>query len=447
MSERLGPLLANAIDRMTHALTPERQHFIAAAIGSEDPNPQKLPIVIQLARCPPRPQEPWDGYANRVAESMQNLRGVLEGPMGAQATPLISGNALKASLDPDQIRHLSGRHDIRLVELDPFVMAACLDDVPGDIDITGFGRNYQGIDGTGVTVAVLDSGIDTKHPYLNVVSSITTCSESVDRPGDHGTHCAGIIASKDTVYRGVSPGVSLMNVKVLRANGSGQHTDITQGIDEALKGGAQVLSMSLGFNHLPTWSNGGHGWACPLGNCTLCTAVDNASDMGAVVVVAAGNEHERAEALRTYNYNNTFDTELGCPGQARNALTVGAVTKRTFLPASFSSHGPTADKRSKPDLCAAGVNITSTIPVPRDVHGNPVPNASRSTLFGRMSGTSMATPIVAASAALLIGVQRARGASWTVAQIRRELTSRGIAPIPGVSANLVGAGRIFLSGL
>jgi subtilisin family serine protease len=445
--EKIGPLLGSALGKMDRAPTDDKRHAIAASVGGGDGDPTMLPVVVQLDRHLPEADESWDGYSGRVTGKLGMLADMLRAIMGADPTLLVTGNALKVSLRSDQIRQIAAHHDIKLMELDPVVVATCLDDVQGDIDIVGFGANHPGTNGQGVSVAIVDTGVDTKHPCLTVAQSISTCGESVDIPGEHGTHCAGILASSDTTYPGVAPGVSLINVKVLRRNGQGQSSDITRGIDEAIKAGADVISMSLGFNHLPTWSNGGHGWSCPQGHCTLCTSVDNAVRLGKVVVVAAGNEHENAEALRKFSLQHNFDTELRCPGQARMAITVGAITKRTFLPASFSARGPTADQRAKPALCAPGVNITSTIPMPRDAAGQLVPNAPRSTMFGRMSGTSQATPVVAGAAALVVALFKARGATWTPAQIEQELTSRGVSPLPLFPADTVGAGRLLLTGL
>ncbi len=286
-----------------------------------------------------------------------------------------------------------------------------------------------------------------QHPHLVVADSAETCGESIDIPGDHGTHCAGSIASRDAVFPGVAPAVRLINIKVLRANGSGRHTFIVRGIDEALDRGAQVLSMSIGFNHLPTWSQGGHGWSCPDGMCPLCRAVDSATQLENVVaVVAAGNEHQRAETLRAWGLGGSFDTELSCPGQAREAVCVAAITKRTFLPAAFSGRGPTAYGETKPDICAPGVNITSTIPVPRDPQGRPIPNPPRTRLFERMSGTSMATPIVAGVTALLIQRRIEASTSWTPSDIKQELFLDATEPL-ALPPNVVGRGRASLRGV
>ena len=317
-----------------------------------------------------------------------------------------------------------------------------MNDAVEDVGLPGVRVRHPNLDGRGVIVAVLDSGIDSQHPYLNVADAISTSGQSTDQPGDHGTHCAGSIASTDAFYPGIAPAVRLLDIKVLRANGSGQHTFIAQGVDAALDRGAHILSMSLGFNHRPTWSMNGHGWHCPDGRCPLCTAVDNAVRFDeTLVVVAAGNEHQFAEDLRNSGHGGSFDTELGCPGQARRALTVGALTKSTFSLAPFSSHGPSAYGTSKPDLSAPGVNIMSTIVSPKGIKGQ-----QRSDLFARKSGTSMATPIVAGAAALLIQQRLDAGQPWTPDEIRQELLTQHTRVLP-FAAHLGGAGRLDLSGL
>jgi subtilisin family serine protease len=162
-----------------------------------------------------------------------------------------------------------------------------------------------------------------------------------------------------------------------------------------------------------------------------------------VVVVAAGNEHDRAQALRAAGLGNPFDTELVCPGQSRKALTVGAISKQIFQLASFSSRGPTSYGTSKPDLCAPGVNITSTVPVPRLPSGALLAHPPRASLFARDSGTSMATPFVAAAVALLVQKNVEAGGSWTPDLIKQQLLSGGLAALIG-RADEIGSGRLFL---
>jgi subtilisin family serine protease len=400
----------------------------------------KLPVVMQLPQMPPRSGESWPEYKERIASSLHAANKVLTGGSG---TPLYLANSIAATLSPEQIEALSDTDTVRTVELDRLVQATLMDDAVVDAGLPELVQQNPHLTGAGIRVAVLDSGIDTLHPFLNVAASISTCGEEVEIPGSHGTHCAGSVASRDAVFPGIAPDVTLFNVKVLRANGSGTSTFITRGVDAALDLGADILTMSLGFNHLPVWSQNGHGWTCTDGQCELCTAVDNAVFFGATVLVAAGNEHDRAQALRDFGQGDTFDTELGCPGQSRRAITVGALTKVTFLPASFSSRGPTSYGETKPDLAGPGVNITSTVPVPRDLHGAPIAAPLRSHLFDRKSGTSMATPVVAGAAALIMQDRRAKGLPDTPADMRAALLNEAVTALP-YSANTVGGGRVDL---
>jgi len=443
MPDKLGPLLKRTLDRLSFASSDEDMLAIASITETES-NEKAVPIVVKIPTIRPIPQESWRHYRSRVQNELAPLQTLMQQTMNLDPIPLITANSLQVMATKDQIEMLTRQAQVRKMELDPLLPVTLLDDCASDLLLRSFRTKHPVLDGTGVRVAVLDSGVDTQHPFLKVFHSVSTSGESVELPGQHGTHCAGIVASRDSVFSGVAPGVDLLNIKVLKANGSGRHTNITQGIDAALDEGAQVISLSLGFNHLPVWSSGGHGWSCINGDCPLCTAVDNAVTLDkAVVVVAAGNEHDRAEALRNAGEGDEFDTELACPGQARKAITVGALTKQTFALASFSSRGPTSFNESKPILCAPGVNIRSTIPAPRDGNNQPVPNPQREDLFNRDSGTSMATPFVAGVAALLIQRQTLAGQPWTPEGVRQELLARGVAALSGLP-NEVGGGRLSL---
>jgi subtilisin family serine protease len=184
-----------------------------------------------------------------------------------------------------------------------------------------------------------------------------------------------------------------------------------------------------------------------VGDCVLCTSVNNAVTLeGVLVVVAAGNEHDRAAFLRANNLGHTFDSEICCPGAATGALTVGALTKQTFLTASFSSVGPTAFQTVKPDIAAPGVNITSSVPARRQANGSVVPNLTRGELSGRESGTSMATPIVSGALALMVQQRLHAGQPATGARIRTELLTRGFQVLTRPPGE-VGVGRLNLGGL
>ena len=141
----------------------------------------------------------------------------------------------------------------------------------------------KGIDGRGVTVAILDSGIDKNHPDLagkvigekNFVEDEATADDLLG----HGTMVAGIIAGSGAAsngkYKGIAPGASLLNVKVINSKGDGRISDIIAGIEWALYNGADVMSLSLGGINLGET------------NPPITMAADNAMDQGAVVLVAA----------------------------------------------------------------------------------------------------------------------------------------------------------------
>jgi subtilisin family serine protease len=391
--------------------------------------------------------ETWAHYKARVIETMAASREWLRSNAGLDVEPLVAANAFATRGEQGQLLEATRDESVRFVELDPPVVATCMDDAVRDIEVPLFRSRHPTLDGTGVRVAVLDSGIDTLHPWLRVSASISTCGESVDLPGAHGTHVAGSIASRDSIYPGIAPGVVLLNIKVLDSLGRGQTNYVASGVDAALDLEAHVLSMSLGFNHLPTWWQGGHGWSCPDGRCQLCTAVDNAVALDNVtVVVAAGNEHERAEALREAGSARLLDTELGCPGQARNSITVGALTKQTFLTASFSSRGPSAWGGEKPDIAAPGVNITSAFPAPRDAAGLALPGLTRGQLSEKISGTSMATPMVSGVVALIIQRRLISGESIAPVDVRRELLTGAFRHV-NAPPREVGVGRVSLADL
>lgn len=443
----IGPLLNYALSKVDETKGSSELIHVATRMSGEVVSQHEvlLPIVIKLETQKPQKDESWQHYKERIQDHLSPVGKIVRDVMGREPQFLITANSIKVMATSEQIRVLEDNDRIQKMELDPLLQVVSMDDVIKDIELDSYIQKHNGGNGSGVNVAVLDSGVDVSHPFLNVHQSVSTCGESVNLPGRHGTHCAGIIASQDVFYRGVAPGANLLNIKVLQADGRGGHTNITRGVDAALDLGAEVLSMSLGFNHLPAWSFKGHGWECLQGHCPLCTSVDNAVAFDNVIaVVAAGNEHDKAENLRANGFANKFDTEINCPGQARQVITVGAITKQTFLPASFSSQGPTAFGSKKPDLCAPGVNITSTVPAPRDMHGNLVPNPDRISLFSRESGTSMATPIVAGVVALIIQKFKQNGTAITPDTVKNELFHNGLLSVTGHSDQIVGGGRISL---
>ncbi len=243
----------------------------------------------------------------------------------------------------------------------------------------------SGYNGSGIKVCIIDTGVNSSHPALSprVVAEkdfVTTDSDG-DNPMDsdgHGTHVAGIVASADAVYRGIAPGASILNAKVFSSGGGAPESKIMSAMDWCIEQGADILTMSLGGPENPSD-----------GSDALSQYADAAAEMGKVVTIAAGNSGPGGDSdCRASGDGSSYS--VCSPGLARRAITVGSTKSGKSLPAdaisSFSSRGPTSDGRTKPDVTAPGEWITSSVP----------------TGYGSKSGTSMATPMVAGLAALIL---------------------------------------------
>jgi serine protease AprX len=278
----------------------------------------------------------------------------------------------------------------------------------------------QGLDGTGVGVAVIDSGI-ANVADLNVNNVIysqdfTGLGSVADQYG-HGTHVAGIIAGTGAssgfsndfyTFKGVAGNASLINLRVLDQNGAGSDSEVIAAIQTAIQlqstYNIRVISLSVGRPVFESYTVD-----------PLCQAVEQAWDAGIVVVVAAGN-YGRDNAAGTNGYGT-----ITAPGNDPYVITVGATNaegtadRTDDVPASYSSKGPSLfDNVVKPDLVAPGNAIISLYTpgdtLDQELPGNEVPlslfqtngsNASSGTYFV-LSGTSMATPLVSGAAALML---------------------------------------------
>ena len=244
-------------------------------------------------------------------------------------------------------------------------------------------RSIFGVSGENVTIAVIDTGIDASHESLDDLDDdpatdddkviafkdfVNSRADSYDDNG-HGTHCAGIAAGTggDSGYVGVAPMSRLVGVKVLDQYGSGSTSDCIAGIEWCVLNkdvyGIDVISISWGDD-----MNGD-------GTSPTEIACDSAVDAGMVVCVAAGN-------------SGPGSGTVGTPASAKDVITVGAIDDSMDI-AFFSSRGPTADSRIKPDVCAVGVDVTA-------------PAANSGDGYVAHDGTSMAAPHVAGVAALMI---------------------------------------------
>jgi subtilisin family serine protease len=250
----------------------------------------------------------------------------------------------------------------------------------------------RGATGDGVTIAVVDTGVDLEHPDLaanltggiDLVAGRNDCPAGPQDENGHGTHVAGIAAAvTDNGFgvAGTAPDASIMPVRVLDEDGSGSIDDVAEGIVYAADHGAEVINLSLG--ELPIV-----GQLTAL-NEELEEAIDYAFEQGSLVVAAAGNE--------------TFPL-CSYPAFARRAVCVAATDSRG-LPSYYSNFpvnqemvGVRAPGGVGSVFCEHSEDIWSTILPGSDLDCEP-DYAGLDTL----AGTSMASPFVAGVAALLYG--------------------------------------------
>jgi serine protease AprX len=285
-------------------------------------------------------------------------------------------------------------------------------------------RSSYSVTGRGIGVAVIDSGVTTWHDdlYRSATGSLSRrvvhfkdftrevspnlwFNDLASDDYGHGTHVAGIIAGSGYASggrrMGIAPGARLLGLKVLDGQGNGYVSDVIAAIDYAISVkstyNVRVINLSVASGVFESY------WNDPL---TL--AAKRATDAGIVVVAASGN----------LGLDATGRTQWGAvtsPGNAPWVLTVGASShqgtarRSDDIVATFSSHGPTwLDFAAKPDIVAPGVGIESLSDPRSTLYGLLKPYLLNGTLsvgykpYLSLSGTSMATPVVAGTVALML---------------------------------------------
>ncbi|SDP92677.1 S8 family serine peptidase [Lentzea jiangxiensis] len=287
---------------------------------------------------------------------------------------------------------LDGKSKISLTESVPMVGAP--------------GAWQAGFDGTGVTVAVLDTGYDLKHPEL---AGVVTASKDFTPAGiqddvGHGTHVAATIAGRDSRYAGVAKGASLAVGRVCEADFC-YDSAVIAGMEWAAREvGAKVVNMSLGGDQ----SDGTDPMSLKVNELT--------AETGALFVVAAGNAGEYRK--------------VSSPASADAALAVANLTKAGGINES-SSRGPRiTDHAVKPDIAAPGTDIVAARAE------NTLWEHAVDDLHAKLTGTSMAAPHVAGAAAVLAQ----RNPSWKAAELKAHLMAT-VEPVADTPAN-VGTGLL-----
>ncbi len=268
----------------------------------------------------------------------------------------------------------------------------------------------QGLVGTGkgMIIAVLDGEVDFDHPDLKgrVVRRRDYTGEGWGKPHEHGTHVAGIIAGNGQQYKGIAPDAVIWSYKIIpseqtQSDQGFKGADAIEDVIKDMKDGVKVANCSWGVQSAPL--DGTSIWA---------KTAERAAKLGLVLVKSAGNNGSDAGTITS-------------PADAQgDVIVVGASSHDGTSVMDFSSRGPTADGRPKPDICAPGENIIAA----KALGG-----------YRKMSDTSMAAPHIAGVAALILE----RDATLTPLQVRKILMeSAKLIESAGASPNIQGKGLV-----
>ncbi|OXT15145.1 hypothetical protein B9K06_22830 [Bacillus sp. OG2] len=284
--------------------------------------------------------------------------------------------AISASLTDKDILQLKKDPDVISIEKDVTlrITGEVTKEIPFEESQWGFqtvnpyaASFAEGIDGTGVKIAVVDSGI-APHAELTIAGGISTVDYTSSYTDDngHGTHVAGIIGAKrnGAGMVGVAPGSLIYAVKTINASGEGNLQDLLEGLDWAIQNHMDIVNLSLGS---------------PAGSPAMKSMIDKASDSGILVVASAGNDSGPV------NY----------PAKYESSIAVSSVDQNKNL-ASYSSRGPEVD------VTAPGTGIASTY---------------LNNKYALMSGTSQAAP----HAAGILALVKQKNPAMTQPQLREEL--------------------------
>ncbi len=349
-----------------------------------------------------------------VAADAQRLPAALDAVQRAggrvgRALPLIHAHV--ADLPNAALRGLARNPFVAAVTVDRTV-AASLERTAATVGAAAVRRDLA-YDGSGIGVAIIDSGVAPSHDDLadagvqrvdGFVDFVNGRTDAYDDFG-HGTHVAGIVAGNgfdsEGARAGIAPGARVIALKVLDRNGTGRISDVIAALDyvvsnrDALNIRVVNLSIATGVYESPDTD-------------PLTLAAKRAVEAGIVVVAAAGNYGRDQQGRLMYG-------GITAPGNAPWVLTVGAsshmgtIDRTDDTVAAFSSRGPTAVRAlAKPDLVAPGVGIESLTDPSSSLYATNAPYLLPGTVptpylpYLSLSGTSMSAPVVAGTVALML---------------------------------------------
>ncbi|MBS4189581.1 S8 family peptidase [Bacillus sp. FJAT-49705] len=298
-------------------------------------------------------------------------------------------------------------HYVRVIPFKVIEQTEVANQIPKGVELIQAPKIWKDTKGKGVTVAVLDTGCDISHPDLkeSIIGGRNFSSDDKGNPelfkdyNGHGTHVAGTIAARENNLGvvGVAPEASLLIVKVLNKNGSGQYSWIINGINYAIEQKVDIISMSLGGpNDVPA----------------LYEAIKKAVDNNILVVCAAGNEGDGDDST----------DEFAFPGSYNDVISVASINLERRS-SEFSN------SNNEIDVVAPGEEILSTY-----LNGK----------YATLSGTSMAAPHVSGALALI--------KSLSIQQFDRQLSEpelyaqliKRTVPL-GYSPKLEGNGLVYMT--
>ena len=291
-------------------------------------------------------------------------------------------DSIAGSVELSRVHELLELPGVVFIELDGILEIQMEDVVPAHgVDLVWQDTGYTG---AGVTMAIIDTGIDANHSGLDDLdddnstndTKVIAFYDAVNNPGatngseifpyddnGHGTHCAGITAgtgAPNFQHVGVAPHANLVGVKVLSGGGSGSYAQVMAGMEWTVEKrhefNIRAASMSLGGPAVSEWTTSEQESVNRMANEMMRA--------GVAIFIAAGN--------------SAFSAQIGTPGSAEDAITVGALDKATSI-AVYSSQGPTEEGRIKPNLAFVGSSVNA-------------PDANTGDGYVALSGTSMATP-------------------------------------------------------
>ena len=291
-------------------------------------------------------------------------------------------DSIAGTVELSRIHDLLELPGVVFIELDGILEIQMEDVVPAHgVDLVWLDTGYTG---AGVTMAIIDTGIDANHSGLDDLdddnstndTKVIAFYDAVNNPGarngteifpyddnGHGTHCAGITAGTGAPtfqHVGVAPHANLVGVKVLSGSGSGSFAQVMAGMEWTVEKrhefNIRAASMSLGGPGPIEWTSAEEESVNRMANEMMRS--------GVALFIAAGNSAGSAT--------------IGTPGSAEDVITVGALDKDTAI-AVYSSQGPTEEGRIKPNLAFVGSSVNA-------------PDANTGDGYVALSGTSMATP-------------------------------------------------------